>query len=453
MENACKGESAEKSFLAKHHTENQSMQAPSFWPQGLKPFSFQLKCHPWVLAQPKTYLALDPGLGKTIVAAILLNILSQETPILCCFISPPALVTNVKSEFKKWHFRQGDLRVIPDSLLSNDVFLATELADMDLFHRQNRILIIDEAHRFKNESSQRSKALFALAAHFNRVIFMSGTPMPNSRPIELWPILKRFAPELFGTNLWQFARRYCGAYEDKFGWHFDGYTNKAEFKQKLLKSFMLRMKQEDVLELPPLREGLLTVGEKMPPVVSQVERKVLAHFAAEDLMAGKLAGMHGEASLHLARYLRLLGEYKVKFVLPYIEQILADEKQPIILFAHHKATIAALADGLRNYRPIVITGATPTKDRKKLVDLFQNDPGRLVFIGNIEACGTGFTITKAGRVILVEQSWRDGDNLQAIKRAHRIGQNNSVLAQYVVLKDSFDRKRMESLLTKRQNAV
>ncbi len=379
--------------------------------------------------------------------------MSQKKPHVIYFVSPPSLVPNVQAEFEKWHSSTGKIEIIPDSQLAIPVFMKWRLTPLDIYPRHRRILIVDEAHRFKTENSQRSKALFELAKGFDRVVFLSGTPMPNGRPIELWPILKRFAPELFGVNLWHFAKTYCGAYEDKWGWHFDGSTNKKEFKRRLFKSFMLRMKQADVLDLPPLREGLLTVGEKMPAVVSNVERKVLKHFAESDLMQGKLAGMHGEGQLHLMTYLRLLGEYKVKFVLPYLEQILQDERQPLILFAHHKSTVSALYHGLLKFKPTVVTGQTPTHTRKALVDKFQNDPSALVFIGNIEACGTGFTITKANRVILVEHSWRDGDNLQAIKRAHRIGQNNSVLAQYVVLKDSFDRKRMESLLTKRQNAV
>ncbi len=428
---------------------NNPPEPPALWPEGLTPFAYQLKCLPWVLARPATYLALDPGLGKTIVAAILLNLVSQKKPYLLYFVSPPSLVPNVEAEFSKWHTSTGVLRVIPDSRLSNPAYVATQIQkiDGDIFPKHQRILIVDEAHRFKTEKAKRTQALFQLAKSFDRVVFMSGTPMPNSRPIELWPILRRFAVDMFGSNLWAFAKAYCGAYEDKYGWHFDGFTNKADFKRRLFHTFMLRMRQEDVLELPELREGLLTVGDKMPAVVSAVERKVLKHFSQADLMEGKLAGMH------LMTYLRLLGEYKVKFVLPFIEQILGDERKPVILFAHHAATIQALTLGLKKYRPTVITGKTPVKDRKAMVDKFQRDPTALVFIGNIEACGTGFTITKAARVILVEPSWRDGDNIQAIKRAHRIGQNNSVLAQYVVLKDSFDRKRMESLLTKRQNAV
>ncbi len=101
----------------------------------------------------------------------------------------------------------------------------------------------------------------------------------------------------------------------------------------------------------------------------------------------------------------------------------------------------------------MITGDVLKAKRQPLVDEFQKNPKRRLLIGNIEACGLGFTLTKATRVLFVEFSWVDGQNGQASDRAHRIGQNQSVLVQYVVLKDSFDRQRMETLLRKRALAI
>src|SRR5690606_36049177 len=125
----------------------------------------------------------------------------------------------------------------------------------------------------------------------------------------------------------------------------------------------------------------------------------------------------------------------------------------ILLFAIHKATVAGLAEKLKEYKPLVITGDVHEDKRQDLVNTFQASKAHRVFNGNIQACGVGFTLTKATRVLFVEFSWVDGDNQQASDRAHRIGQNQSVLVQYVVLKDSFDRTHMEVLLKKRGNAI
>src|SRR5690606_2061920 len=302
---------------------------------------------------------------------------------------------------------------------------------------------------------QRSDALYyGILPLFknDKVIFMSGTPMPNSRPIELWPVLQHAAYDVFGLNRFSYGLKYCGGYRDSFGWKFDGFTNKNEFKARIFKDFMLRQKKS-LLKLPPKIEGLLTVGDNMPPVVSKIEKKILEHYSPEDLIEGKIAAQVGESNLHLATYLRLLGEYKVKYVIPYIQSLLEETKENILVFAIHKDAVKRLEENLTDYKPIVITGDVSKDKRQQLVDTFQKDKTRRVFIGNIQACGVGFTLTKATRVIFVEFSWVDGENTQASDRAHRIGQDRSVLVQYVVLKDSFDRKRMEVLLKKRGNAI
>lgn len=395
------------------------------------------------------YLALDPGLGKTIIAAMLANFFKGFTVFYVC---PPFLTTNTSEEFSKWCFKKK-LYLLPDSMIAKGKTLEA-FAEAVRGCGDNCLLIVDEAHRFKNEKTKRSRALFKnIVPHFKgRVVYMSGTPLPNSRPKELWPVLKFSAPTIFGTNFFSFGLKYCGGFRDAFGWNFDGFTNRKEFTARVRKSFMLRIKKE-VLNLPPKTEGLLTVGEGMPPVISNVEKKILAHYSPQDLIEGHLTRISGQTALHLATYLRLLGEYKLKYVLPFIESLLDETKESILIFAVHKATIAKLQQALEKFKPLVITGDVPKGKRHKLVKEFQTNPKRRIFIGNIQACGVGFTLTKATRVLFVEFSWVDGENSQASDRAHRIGQGQSVLVQYVVLKDSFDRKRMETLLKKRALSI
>lgn len=422
-----------------------------FWPQGLTPLPHQLEAVEWALKRRRTYLALDPGLGKTIVAALIAN----KTKAHIFYVCPPFLTQNTNAEFDKWTFEKK-LFLLPDSMLTKEETMRKLRVELACVPKgTEKILIIDEAHRFKNGQAQRSDVLyFGILPLFknDRVIFMSGTPMPNSRPMELWPVLQNAAYEVFNINRFSYGLKYCGGYKDAFGWKFDGFTNKQEFKTKIFSSFMLRQKK-DLLNLPPKMEGLLTVGEGIPPVVSKVEKKILEHYSPEDLIEGKIKKVNGEGELHLATYLRLLGEYKLKYALPYIESLLEETHENLLIFAIHKGTVAGLESALKKHQPLVITGDVPKDKRQGLVDTFQKDKASRVFIGNIQACGVGFTLTKATRVLFVEFSWVDGENQQASDRAHRIGQNKSVLVQYVVLKDSFDRTRMEVLLKKRGNAI
>lgn len=412
---------------------------------GLTPFPFQLEALAFLQNRLEShraaYLAADPGLGKTIVACLLA---SELRPKRICYVCPPSLRANVEAEFKKWGHSHRMPEIVSDSTLADAAPTDAEL------------VFVDEAHRFKNEKAQRTVGLLTLTSKAKYVVFLSGTPMPNSRPVELWSILRHYAPDVFGTNFFSYGQSFCGARQVSIGrgqkrWQFDGFTNKAAFKAKLFKSFMLRQKK-DLIDLPEKREGLLTVGEGIPPIIGRLEQKVLEAYTKEDLLEGKLAKAAGKPALHLSEYMRLLGEEKLQHVFPFLEHLLLETKENVIVFAHHKKVIADLARFLAQFNPVVIAGDVPTSARHALVERFQKGETR-VAIMNIVAAGVGWNMTAADRVVFVEFSWRDGDNQQAGDRAHRIGRTKPVLVQYVVLKDSFDAKRMSVVLRKRHGAV
>jgi SWI/SNF-related matrix-associated actin-dependent regulator 1 of chromatin subfamily A len=428
--------------------------ADVFWPEGLTPLPHQLDAVKFALnrleASKPSYLALDPGLGKTIVATLIANLTKTDIFYVC----PPFLSANTNREFTKWCFLKR-LYLLPDSMIARKK--AFEEFKFDFWDSGSAgILIVDEAHRFKNFKSKRTKALLnKIMPHFQgRVIFMSGTPMPNSRPLELWPVLRAAVPELFGKPFFPFALKYCGAFQHEFGWDFTGFSNRKEFRARVTKSFMLRMKKE-ILNLPPKREGLLVVGDDRPPAeIARLEKKILNRYKEDDIVSGDIKEFFGiEGEIHLATYLRLLGSYKLKHVLPFIESVLEDTQENILVFAVHKEVIATLAKALQRFKPLVITGDVPKNKRQEIVNTFQESKEHKLFIGNIQACGVGFTLTKATRVLFVEFSWVDGENTQSADRAHRIGQKDSVLVQYIVLNGSIDHKRMEVLLRKRSLAI
>ena len=98
----------------------------------------------------------------------------------------------------------------------------------------------------------------------------------------------------------------------------------------------------------------------------------------------------------------------------------------ILVFAHHTDVIREIAEGLAEFGVVTITGATLPKARQVAVDRFQTDPSVQVIVCNIIAGGVGVTLTAACKVELAEMSFVPGDNSQAVKRAHRIGQERPV---------------------------
>jgi SWI/SNF-related matrix-associated actin-dependent regulator 1 of chromatin subfamily A len=431
------------------------------YPEGLTPRPYQLAAAQFALSRNRSYLALDPGLGKTIVMALVLNARGPHSVVVVC---PPGLVWNTERELKKWctwnpsiavyepgsliPFRTSIL-IVPDSFLADPLGSYSHLRDFMWIMGKcgGSSLFIDEAQRYGTLTAQRTRALMGergLAHIFKNVSLLSGTPMRN-RPIELFPVLSRFAAETIDfKNEHLYGMRYCAGYHDGYQWNYTGASNLKELAENVHGKFMLRLKKKDVLkELPAKTEELVFIDDKTPPKVAAFERKHLATYSPEDLMG------HLAPNGHTSTYRRMLGLAKVKPALSYIKEVLEGGDEHILIFCEHTEVVEKMMDGLKKYEPMRITGATSKKKKQAHVDAFQAGKSR-VLIGNIVACGTGFTLTRATRVVFVETSWVPADNEQASDRTHRIGQTEPVFVQYLVFKNSIDGKVIETNLRKRQ---
>lgn len=436
-------------------------------------YGYQREALRFALERDKAYLRLAPGLGKTAVAACAIDALMATA----VYITPPFLALNVIEEFHAWapmlrvvelrelpsvrDFFLVDVLVVPDSQLFKERKLIRDFAKW--FSKTGPVLIVDEAHRFKNLDSQRTLALFGgikaklgivpgILPLFSRAYFLSGTPMPN-RPMELYPVLSKVAPELIDhMGQFDFGRRYCAGYRSRFGWNFSGASNMEELQRRIVHPdgpFILKM-DKDVLDLPPKIEEALIVGKDMSPRLTKLDADIGKLYGPEDVLKKQVSA--GKDELHLAEYRRLLGQEKVKPAAEYIKALLEETSESLLVFAYHKDVIHGLSKALGHdghRAPLVITGATPMAERHRIVKAFQQHPRRRLLIGNYDAMGVGFTLTKASRVLFVEYSWVPGVNDQAADRAHRIGQKKTVLVQYMVHRNSLDQKILAALLKKR----
>jgi SWI/SNF-related matrix-associated actin-dependent regulator 1 of chromatin subfamily A len=437
-------------------------------PPERKPRPFQIPAALFALERNRSYIGAEPGLGKTIIAALTAGAYGGRALYIC----PPFMVLTAFDEFSKWtshipgyevvigsrtapDMRKG-VWIVPDSLIHRKEILKE--IEKYAFRSPKKILFYDEIHRCKSKGAKRSKALYQsiLPIYIHKAVFMSGTPMPN-RPIELYPLLSRAAGETinFASEI-QFGKKYCDAFYDGYGWNLKGANLPALKKlgRRLRRKFMLRLYKKDVMkELPPKIEELLIIGDKLPAQITKIEKQILRHHSPEDLVGAKF-GVIGDPNdpdeVPLATYRRMLGDYKVKEAVKAIRGILEDTTDSILIFAIHKGTIKKLSKALDDFSPLVVTGQTPMPERHQAVKTFQTGKNRRVFIGNIQAAGTGFTLTKARQVLFVEFSWTPGDNDQASDRPHRIGQTGTVYVRYLVYANSLDRKVLEVNLRKRE---
>ena len=123
----------------------------------------------------------------------------------------------------------------------------------------------------------------------------------------------------------------------------------------------------------------------------------------------------------------------------------------LVVFAHHRAVIQELAEPFGD-TVVTLTGGDNATARQAAVDRFQNDPDCRLFLGSITAAGLGLTLTASSHVVFAELDWVPANLTQAEDRTHRIGQEDSVLIQHLVLQDSLD-ARMVGTLIKKQRIV
>jgi len=266
-------------------------------------------------------------------------------------------------------------------------------------------------------------------------------------------ILSKFAPETIGyMSYFEFGKRFCAGYKGRFGWDFKGQSNMQELGARVKKDFMLRIKKSEI-DLPPKIEELFIISKDMTPRLAKMDAKIGKSYASvEDIIKAGLAVEAKKDELHLMTYRRMLALEKVKPTAEYLEMLMHDTQESILVFALHTEATIALYEAMHKFKPYIITGKTLTHERQALVNDFQSSGlKRRLFIGNIHAMGVGLTLTKANRVILMEYHFSPGVNDQASDRAHRIGQKDTVYVQYVVYKDSIDKKVLEGILKKRES--
>ena len=402
-------------------------------PDGMEYLPFQRAGIAYALGRESTLFGDEMGLGKTIQAIGVINATRPETVLIVC---PASLKLNWRNELQRWLVDERRIDIVngggevfpadPDVVVINYDVL-TKHAD-DLHGRTWGLVVFDEAHYCKNPKAKRTKA--ALAINAERKLVLTGTPIPN-RPVEIQPVAGYLAPSRFG-HFFKFAMRYCDAKQTRHGWDFSGASNLPELQEQLRSSVMVRRLKADVLdELPPKQRQVI--------VLDGADYK-------EELRVQELAEAESQTTSprikfeELSRERHLMARAKVPAILDHLKNI----DHPVVVFAHHKDVIAALASELDC---VTLTGDNTSEERQAAVESFQRGDVD-VFIGSLGAAGVGITLTRASHVIFAELDWVPGNLSQAEDRCHRIGQHDSVLVQHLVVDRSIDARQVELVVEK-----
>lgn len=366
-------------------------------------------------------LADEMGLGKTVTALAAAEQVGARKVLVVC---PASVRLNWAQEAAECGVTFPLFHVISYHGASSSVVRRQLAAAYDA-------IVMDEAHYLKSTDSARSAAVLgsngglARRAHFKWAL--TGTPVLN-RPVELYPILRVLHGRALGKyeSFERFTQRYCGAYWDGYTVNVKGASHLDELSS-ILKSFMLRRTKAEVLpELPPrvISRPPLELGELELTSVYDVEASITDREAY-------LSPVHEQFSQlgDLARLLRATGEAKVRAIVDFIKEMSVDK---VVVFARHRTVIERMrmqfGDAAVDYH-----GGMNDNEKAAAVNAFKNNKDVKVFIGQIQAAGTGINglQTVCNTVVFAELSWVPGEMAQAIDRCHRIGQTADSVNVYL----------------------
>lgn len=418
-------------------------------------FPYQVEGAKFLATVKRGLLADEMGLGKSAQAIAACDELGARRVRVVC---PASLVENWKREFKRFQKVDREIYSWGDRVATVKPFVnvcSYDRAAKDAGAMTSHdVLILDEAHYLKNHKAKRTKAIFGpkcdgdggLVSRAAHVFCLTGTPTPNN-PSELWPMLRAVMPDAIRRDTgkplayWPFVEKFCVTQDTGFGIKIVRGKNLPELKERI-SPFILRRKKDEVLkDLPSIRFDELPLEGKLPR-----EASADAVAVAEALEKDGVAGLKAIAP-HVAQLRRVTGLAKVPAAADWIADFLDGSDRKLVVFAHHRDVIGELTRLLDSHAFVTLTGDDTAEERQEAVDAFQNGEARL-FIGQIQAAGTGLTLTAAGDALFVESSWTPADNQQAAMRIHRIGQRNACLVRFAMLAGSIDEDIQRAVMRK-----
>jgi superfamily II DNA or RNA helicase len=374
----------------------------------------------FALVQRKVIIGDEMGLGKTVESIAVLAHLRAKGPIHAVVVCPAAVVTNWTREVAakstliahRVHGPQRDTAARNWALQGGVAVTTFETLGWFMAQARRRAiacLVIDEAHYIKNPTARRSIRSAELIEHSERAILLTGTPLENKLD-EFRSLVRYVRPDLAIA---------------------DGRLSPRRFRVAVAPAY-LRRNQEDVLtELPELVE----VDEWLPMSDSDAREYRDAVLASQFHDMRQAAMVSGPSSAKLQRLTEI------------VEEAEANSRR-VIVFSQYRQVLDVVHRALpgRCFGPV--SGSVPAQRRQDIVDEFGAADGGAVLVAQIVAGGVGLNIQAASVVVICEPQLKPTTEWQAIARARRMGQLESVQVHRLLSEDGVDRRVTEILAHK-----
>ncbi|XP_054778799.1 protein CHROMATIN REMODELING 4 isoform X2 [Prosopis cineraria] len=454
----------------------------SLFPHQLEALNWLRKC--WCRSK-NVILADEMGLGKTVSACAFMSSLYFEFKVVlpCLVLVPLSTMPNWLAEFALWApdlnvveyhgcakaraiIRQYEWHASDPSGFNKrtasykfNVLLTTyEMVLADSSHLRGvpwEVLVVDEGHRLKNSESK----LFSLlnTFSFQHRVLLTGTPLQNNIG-EMYNLLNFLQPASFPS---------LSTFEEKFN---DLTTaEKVDELKKLVAPHMLRRLKRDAMQnIPPKTERMVPV--ELSSIQAEYYRAMLTKNYQILRNIGK--GVAQQSMLNIVMQLRkvcnhpylipgtepdsgsaeFLHEMRIKAsakltLLHSMLKILHKEGHRVLIFSQMTKLLDILEDYLSiEYGPKTyerVDGSVSVADRQAAIARFNQDKSRFVFLLSTRSCGLGINLATADTVIIYDSDFNPHADIQAMNRAHRIGQSNRLLVYRLVVRASVEERILQ----------
>lgn len=418
-------------------------------------------------------LADEMGLGKTLQTISFLGYLRHVVGIQGphLVVVPKSTLDNWKREFNNWTPEVNVLvlqgakeerhNLINERLVDEKFDVCITSYEMILREKSHlkkfawQYIIIDEAHRIKNEESSLAQVIRLFSSRGRLLI--TGTPLQNNLH-ELWALLNFLLPDVFGE---------AEAFDQWFSGQQDDQDTVVQQLHRVLRPFLLRRVKADVEKsLLPKKEINLYIG------MSEMQVKWYQKILEKDIDAVNGAGGKRESKtrlLNIVMQLRKCCNHPYLFDgaepgPPYtteehivtnagkmvmLDRLLTRLKKAgsrVLIFSQMSRLLDILEDYcvFRDFKYCRIDGGTAHEDRIAAIDDYNKEGSeKFVFLLTTRAGGLGINLTSADIVVLYDSDWNPQADLQAMDRAHRIGQKKQVVVYRFVTENAIEEKVLE----------
>ena len=396
-------------------------------------------------------LADDMGLGKTLQAITMLTKVYPKEKKSTLIVMPRSLLFNWQDELKKfapqltYYTYYGQQRDLKEAMKQQLILTTYALVrnDIEQFkEKQFHYIILDESQNIKNVASQTTQAVFLLNGEHR--LALSGTPIENNLT-ELYSLYRFLNPAMLGT-LDDFNRQYASPIQHQAD------KEATEALRRKIFPFMLRRLKKDVLkELPDRMEQTLYV--EMEPSHAQFyeERRRYYQQAIQSsidtqgleksqmMMFQALSELRRIASVPESLSDGAIDSPKIPLLCEQVEEAVAGGHK-VVIFFNFIAGIELVGERLTELGIDYATMTGSTRDRRAVVERFQNDAGCRALLMTLKTGGVGLNLTVADTVYIFEPWWNKAAEEQAINRLHRIGQKAKVMSYALITRDTIEEK-------------